>query len=129
MGAVEEDADGGTPRLETLRDEIVNGNADGKVWVVDPFPREGSRGLVAVVCAKVGVAEKQEQILEVLNAPLHQVGKDRIHLDGGNCAGSDQVFIPLLVAGTGNERDALAAAMAHQRIECVRHGPLAAQQP
>ena len=129
VGAVEQDADAGPFSLELLGYEGVHVHAVSGVGVVDALPRQRSRGFVAVGGAEVGVAEEQEQVLEVLNAALHQVGEDGIHLHRGNGAGGDQVLVPFLVAGAGDEGYALAAAVAHQRVESIRHGPFSAQQP
>ena len=128
MGAVEQYSDGRATLLKAPSDVGLNVGPLGNIGVVNALPRQGRGGLVAVVSAEVSVAEKQEQVLEVLHSALHQVGEDGLHLGHRSGAGGDQVLVPLLVPGAGDEGDALAAAVPDQRIEAVGHCSLAAQQ-
>ena len=79
--------------------------------------------------AQVGVAEEQEQVLEVLDPSLHQVGEGGLYLCCRHRAGGHQVLIPLLMPRTGDEGDAPGATEAYQGIETFGHCPLPAQQP
>ena len=119
----------GRPGLEPLGDVGIDIRAVGDVGVVYALPGQRSRGLVAVAGTEVCIAEEQEQALEVLNAALHQVREDGLNLCHRNGAGGYQVLVPLLVARARDEGNAFAPAMTDQRVEAVRHRPLAAQQP
>ena len=127
--SVEEDAYGRPFRMETLGDVGVDVRSVAALRMVDAFPGQWRGRLVAMRGPEIRVAQEQEQILEVLDTALHQVGEDSVDL-GHRCgAGRDQVFVPFLVTGARDERNAFAAAVPDQRIEAVGHGPLAAQQP
>ena len=96
--------------------------------MIHTLPGHGRRRFVSVIGAEVGVGQEQEQVAEIEHAAAHQVGKYGFNLGNRRGTGGDQIFVPLLVAGTGNQRDAVGAADFHQRLEYVAQRAPAAQQ-
>ena len=129
VSAVEQQANAGAIWPEPAADKAVNviGFVCTGIRVVDAFPRHRLRGFVAVVAAQVSVAEEEEEVAEIGNPAAHQVGKDCFQFGHRHRAGGYQVFIPFLVAGTGNQGNPPVVAQANQRVKSVGHGPLAAQ--
>ena len=129
MGAVEKQADGRAAGAETGGDVGVNVHPVGQIGVVDALPRQGRRGFVAVIGAEISIAEEKKQVLKVRNAALHQIGENGFHLRHGHGAGGDQILVPFLVTGAGDEGNAGAAAMPGQGVKGGGHRPFAAQKP
>ena len=128
MRPVEQQADTGPVRLEPLLNVAVDVNAAMDLRVVDAFPGHRLRGLVAVGGVQIGVAEEQKKVLEVLDAAAHQIGKHGFQFGNRHGAGGDQVFVPFLMAGAGDQRYTPGMASFHHRIKNLRHGAFAAQQ-
>ena len=111
MGAVEKQADGRAAGAETGGDVGVNVHPVGQIGVVDALPRQGGGGFVAVIGAEISIAEEKKQVLKVRNAALHQIGEYGFHFRHGHGAGGDQILVPFLVTGAGDEGNAGVAAM------------------
>ena len=128
VGAIEQQADAGPCRVEPGPYVIVKRGSLGHGGMVHALPGHRGRSLMAVVAAQVGVSEEQEQVAEIKHAAAHQVGKDGFNFGDGSRAGGDQVFVPFLVSGAGDQRDAVGAANFDQQLKYVAQRPATAQQ-
>ena len=102
MGAVEKQADGRAFRLEAELDEGVDVDVGVHFRMIDALPGHRLGGFVTIFAAQIGVGQKQEQVLKILDTAPHQVGEYRLYFNYRRRASRHQVFIPFLVAGTGN---------------------------
>ena len=83
---------------------------------------------MSVIGAEVGIREEEEKVAEIEDAAAHQVGKYGFHLGHRRSAGGNKVLVPLLVARTRDQGDAIGATDFHQRLEYVAQRTPAAQQ-
>ena len=113
--------------MEPLPQKGVDVRAIRDVGMIDALPWQRGRGFVAVGGTEVGVAEEEEQVLKILHPALHEVGEDRFNLDRGYSAGGNQVLVPFLVTGAGDEGSPFAPAKPYEGVESLRHGPLTAK--
>ena len=82
------------------RQPILPPSVDGLVY---SFPGHGLWLFVAELAPQLRVTEEQKQIEEIVESAPHQVGKYRFQFRHRYRTGGNQVFIPFLVTGAGNE--------------------------
>ena len=129
VGAVEQGAHGGASGDEPGGNVFRNPRPGGNLRMVNPLPGHRRRRLVAVIGTQVGIGQKEKQVAEINHAAAHQVRENGFHFRHRRGAGGDQILVPFLVAGAGNQRYAPGAAQLHQRVKGVPQGALAPQQP